>query len=327
MNCLTDYIGVKGCGATVPDSGIYINSLPSINLRQLQGIADSEQENFLGVWANVQERAQAKLLVDVSTRLRKRFKINSFIESFKLIEKIDVATFAASAEDRGFTYDTQNFNGTIQKSSFYTTNVEYMRMYLSAVTTNPLTIKIQDLETDEILFTKSIPAADQIVGWNLIKVNKSYLNQRLKFVYDSTEVTSVSTDQTELINNGCGCLNFGCGGTLAGIKGADSSNNSYGLVAKISLTCTYEPVICSNKEMFAGPYLYLLGAETMIERIYTERMNEFTTVGKEEAKELNNYFQSQYDEGMDNLISGISIDLNDCCISCNSQLRVIEQTP
>lgn len=327
MDCLTDYIGVRGCGATEPDSGIYVNSLPSINLRQLQGIADSEQDNFLGVWADIQTRAQSKLLLDVSTRMRKRYKLNSFIESFSLSIKTDGSTFPAAVEERGFAYDTQNFSGQIIKSDFYIINVEYMRLYLSAATVNPVVVKIQDIDTDEILFTQSIAPAAQVVGWNLLKVNKSYLNQRLKFVYDATEVASISTNQNDLINKGCGCVNYQCGGKLEGIKGNATSYDSYGLVAKINLACTYEPIICKNKELFAGPFLYLLGSETMIERIYTERMNEFTTVGADEAKELNNYFLGEYDNGLDNLIAGINIDLNDCCIQCNSSIRVVEQTP
>lgn len=327
MNCLTDYIGIKGCGATVSDSNLYINSLPSINLRQLQGIADSEQENFIGVWNDVQQRAQTKLLLDVSSLLRKRYKLNSFIESFKLIETIGVDTFPAAAEERGFQYDTQNNNGQIIKSDFYAVNVEYLKLYLSAATTNPITINIKDIDTNEVLFTKNILVDNQIVGWNLIKVNKTFLNQRLKFVYDATEITSISTNQNDLINNGCGCTNSHCGGYLKGITGSLLSNDSYGLLAKISLTCTYEPIICANKDLFAGPYLYLLGSEIMIERIYTDRLNEFTTVRAEEAKELNDYFLSEYEQGLKNVIDGISIDLSDCCISCNNPIRVIEQTP
>lgn len=327
MDCLTNYIGVLGCGADVPDSGVYINSLPSINLRQLQGIADDEQENFLGVWADIQTRAQNKLLLDVSTKLRKRYRINSFIESFRLLEKINSTVFPASAELRGFTYDTLNDNGQFIKSNFFMISVEYLKLFLTAQTTQPVDVHIIDVDTGEILFSKNIIVADQVVGWNLVKVNKSYLNQRLKFVYNASEVNSISTDQSDLINKGCGCVNYGCGGELKGLKDTTESNDSYGLTGKISLNCTYEPVICSNKDLFAGPFLYLLGSETMIERIYSERLNEFTTVGRDEAKELNNYFLGEYDNGIDNLIAGISLSLDDCCIQCNAPMRVVEQTP
>lgn len=328
MNCLTNYIGVLGCGSNVPDSGVYINSLPSINLRQLQGIADDEQENFLGVWNDVQVRSQNKLLVDVSSALRKRFKLNSFIESFKLVEEVDsLTTYPALAEERGFSYDLQWFTGFIYKSDFYMINIEYIKIYLSQVTTNPLAISIKDIDSDEVLYTKSLLVADQIAGWNLVKVNKGFLNQRIKVVYDAAEVDSISTDQHKLTHYGNAYALSGNGGYLRGIKGSLLSNNSYGLVAKISLTCTYEPIICGNKDLFSAPLLYLLGAETMVERIYSDRLNEFTTVRLDEAKELHSYFLSEYEKGLDNVISGLNISLNDVCIECNNPIRVIESHP
>lgn len=328
MNCLTDYIGVRGCGAIVPDSNLYINSLPSINLNQLQKLADSDQEDFKEVWNDIQARSQSKLLIDVSTRLRKRFKLNSFIESFKTIETIDTAiTYPPLIEERGFTYNTRRFNDYYIKSSFFSTNVEYIKLYLSAITINPIAISIKDYDTNEILFTTNLTASKQIIGWNLIKVNKSFLNQKIKFVYDATEVTSVSTSQNHLINHGCGCVNDNCGGLIMGLKDVATSHDSFGLSAKISLNCTYEPLICSNKELFSGAFLYLLGAELMIERLHSDRLNEYTTVLLDDAKELKNYFLGEYDNGLDNIVEGISIDTNDCCIACNASLKVIEQTP
>ena len=54
MDCFLDYIGIKGCGAPVPDSGVYINDLPGVTLENIERIADAEQETFLGVWKDVQ---------------------------------------------------------------------------------------------------------------------------------------------------------------------------------------------------------------------------------------------------------------------------------
>jgi hypothetical protein len=62
MDCLKDYIGIKGCGAPAPPevpnplpegasatdyfSGLYINELPGVNLEVIEKIADEEQENY-----------------------------------------------------------------------------------------------------------------------------------------------------------------------------------------------------------------------------------------------------------------------------------------
>lgn len=57
MNCLTDYIGLKGCSIAVPESGLYVNTLPGITLESMDRIATAEQTTYKGVWADVQDEA------------------------------------------------------------------------------------------------------------------------------------------------------------------------------------------------------------------------------------------------------------------------------
>lgn len=81
MDCLKDYIGIMGCGAPAPPdgpgafSGLYINQLPGVSLEVMEGIADSEQENYLGVWADVKDRALLKFALAVKAKLNECYKI------------------------------------------------------------------------------------------------------------------------------------------------------------------------------------------------------------------------------------------------------------
>lgn len=91
MDCLKGYIGINGCGApaspSVPNplpagmtaedyfSGLYINQLPGVNLEVMESIADDEQENFLGVWADVEKRALKKFALAVKAELNKCYRI------------------------------------------------------------------------------------------------------------------------------------------------------------------------------------------------------------------------------------------------------------
>jgi hypothetical protein len=82
MDCLRGYIGIQGCGAPDPSaeerafSGLYINQLPGVNLEVIESIADDEQENFLGVWADVELRALKKFALAVKGQLNKCLKIS-----------------------------------------------------------------------------------------------------------------------------------------------------------------------------------------------------------------------------------------------------------
>lgn len=81
MECLQNYIGVKGCDAPAPSaevgafSGLYINSLPGVNLEVMESIADHEQETFLGVWEDVQLRGLKKFALAVKAELNKCYRI------------------------------------------------------------------------------------------------------------------------------------------------------------------------------------------------------------------------------------------------------------
>lgn len=51
---------------------------------------------------------------------------------------------------------------------------------------------------------------------------------------------------------------------------------------------------CDNKEYLALPLLYFLGAELMYARIYSSRINRYTTVDAKKARELKSDFDSQF---------------------------------
>ena len=72
MNCLKDYVGIRGYGAE-PESGQFINQLPGISLRSIQSIANSEQVTFAAVWDDVQERAWRRLSNDFMIAMRAKY--------------------------------------------------------------------------------------------------------------------------------------------------------------------------------------------------------------------------------------------------------------
>lgn len=99
LTCLQDYIGLTLCygeGAyDVPPSGVYINSLPGLNIESIDKVADQEQVTYLGVWADVQTNAIAQFRVDVTAEIGKCYEINCECDYDELIcNNIDVLTQA-----------------------------------------------------------------------------------------------------------------------------------------------------------------------------------------------------------------------------------------
>ena len=50
MNCLTDFVGLRGCTATNPLSGLYINDFPGMQTELLEKISTPEQASYVGFW-------------------------------------------------------------------------------------------------------------------------------------------------------------------------------------------------------------------------------------------------------------------------------------
>jgi len=97
MVCFLDYIGLSLCAGAYesPASGIYINSLPGLSMESMDKIADQEQINYIGVWADVQTNALPDFRVDVMGEMRKCYDLNCDCDYDALIcENLEVLTQA-----------------------------------------------------------------------------------------------------------------------------------------------------------------------------------------------------------------------------------------
>lgn len=96
MTCFTDYIGLSLCGAyESPASGIYINSLPGLNIESIDKVADQEQINYLGVWNDVQINALKQFRIDVIAEIQKCYQVDCDCDYDALIcENLEVLTQA-----------------------------------------------------------------------------------------------------------------------------------------------------------------------------------------------------------------------------------------
>lgn len=97
MTCFQDYIGLSLCAGAYesPASGIYINSLPGLSMESLDKIADQEQINYLGVWADVQANALPEFRVDIMAEIQKCYQLDCECDYDELIcENLAVLTQA-----------------------------------------------------------------------------------------------------------------------------------------------------------------------------------------------------------------------------------------
>lgn len=78
MQCFVNYIGLSQCAGAydAPASGVYINTLPGLQLEMLDKIATQEQVGYLGLWEDVQTNALPDFKIDVMAEIRKCYELN-----------------------------------------------------------------------------------------------------------------------------------------------------------------------------------------------------------------------------------------------------------
>lgn len=358
LTCFTDWIGIKTCVVTEPESGVFLNELPGINLENIEQIADSDQVTYANVWNDVQARAIKKFNSDIITEFGKRFRLRRSTQTVDLSKFIDKTSITpAAAKYRGFTIELNQSTDQFVYSNLQAINIQELKLYFTAAVT--LDVKVFDLDTGEELFTKSVTGV--LNEWLKISINQVFMARRVFVCYDATALGGVNLDLTKfrLDSFGLGCsscscdsidygwlLGWGFCGCQSRVRGAESdisaevtdvtqSSNTTGLSGIFSVRCEYDRVVCNNKELFTTALWYLLGAELMTERIFSDRVNRFTSVDLKKAHELKTYFEFMYKGGVDaagtfhdgdlqRAVYGVQLNPADCCLQCDGAIRFLD---
>jgi hypothetical protein len=84
-----------------------------------------------------------------------------------------------------------------------------------------------------------------------------------------------------------------------------------------------ECLMCENKEKLAVALWYYIGAEAMIERQGSDRLNRFTTIDRKKAGDLQSFFEQRGLFELKMAVRGISVDDSDCITRCVEHNNVI----
>lgn len=94
---------------------------------------------------------------------------------------------------------------------------------------------------------------------------------------------------------------------------------------ELNRDCDYDVMICDNIEELTTAWKYLLGVSLMIFRLTSDRVNRWTTIGRDEAKELRDFYQVEYERA---LKQGVQLmDTEECCLKCDPNPSVVTWLP
>ena len=88
-----------------------------------------------------------------------------------------------------------------------------------------------------------------------------------------------------------------------------------------------ECLMCENKKKLAVALWYYIGAEVMIERQGSDRLNRFTTIDKKKAGDLQEFFERRGLFELQTAVRGLDVENSDCitrCVEYNETIKTVE---
>lgn len=307
MICFEDYIGVGvNCQSEESVSGKYLTDLAGVTLQNIDAVANANQLSFFGVFADVKKRAISRLTKDVLVYMKTQYNLKKVLQTY------------TTGGELGSTVSSLNKKQGVQIQSF-TCESDLLRLYVSkfylyALEAVETTVYIYSDEV--LLYSKTFTST---VGWNEVFVNRTFDTLDLVIAYDSAPFTEVKS--LPLTSDVCDCDCDNCEKLFKQAIQYDTINSisqvydTYGLKVDVSIRCSYDAIVCANIDVYADAYLYALGMELMRERIYSDRVNRFTTVDKKRAEELLQLYTTDYMQFLQTANDSIHLD-NDLCVEC-----------
>ena len=320
MECLRDRIGLEGCGANTPASSLSVNSLPGITVKSIESLANEERATAVSVWDTIQTRAIYRFTTELRAKLAAKYKLNSALQSLDLGQVVDTGTTtgAVSGEYRGPVFDLgRGIEDDKKRSSFTAHAIKEIKFYATA-NQNGATFKVFDCSTGTALWTKT---QNLVTGWNTIAVNQTFTAQKVWVAFLAASLSTVTLTIDGDINTCQGCKAYVTGGTGSIATAITESTNAHGLSVVYTLTCKLDALACSNPELFDLPLWYLMGAELMLERLRSDRINKWT-VNREQAKELKDFYDAEFERVLNMTVNGLTLDTSDICLECNNMIQV-----
>lgn len=329
--CFDNLVGIRTeCGEQVAsDSGLYIQDLPYINIKTANAVIQN-QDDWEEVLQDKIDIAGNYLINDVKSKLAPVFLQKSVIQN----------QIAGYYQDNKTT--SSGIAGTLKGIQLRVWEYPYLDLFISSISiftdrTGVIPILVYDLIQGKLLDTINITGvAGEIVQ---VDVNKTYRTNgqamNLFFGYDSTGINNYTTYLYTQGIAGCRtCPRPNSWGNkyvwmyakslpTSAIKvqnSLQSINDTGGLSLVFSLQCSVDKFICQMKNSFAFALMHRAGMEILREVKMSTRMNNIVMLKKDEVDELMGYFETTYNQSMDNILKNLRLP-KDICFNCNSVVR------
>lgn len=331
MDCLLDYIGLKGCNSEAPRSGKFLNSMPGMSTELVDNISSSDQITYKETWANIQSEAFSRMKDDILNILREDSNFKEIVYQTRRLTKFTRTTDVIDS--------SSYYNGLylrIPESRYIDLYLRQLYVYSDTVVTTVL--KVFDINDGSELYTQDI---DLVVGFNSIEIDEVLdLKYGIMDVFigvDASGFNSIKTqrdlyylcdrddvpcDHNHRVSNYLyeiwpSRLLLSDNPTFENI---DKEGFGRGVAFGIDIRCSVESFICENKKSLEESWRHVLAWQTLVTKIGSYRLNLFTTSNLENTAYLRDQYEKRYMSMLKNVLKNIPV--NDICLNCNDTLKM-----
>ena len=350
LNCMLDFVGLSyaGCNATASLSGLYLDQLPGIELKQASEIASQDQITSSGLWRDLQNTAIDSFSDDVITELDKRFQLRQIVQAVDLGNIIDTTTLTTysptSSISNGIIIELYQQGNQCIGSVLSSIYIQELNFYWYGSTASP-NFNVSFINADTLTTEHTISVNNVVNGWNNVWVDYTFVSKRLIITVNGNFTNYVNLDISEFFldnftgvgsynwNFSNGWLNFnynnscGINSRLNGVSydttnpsNPVSSTNTFGLSVVFSTKCSWDLVVCNNKRQFATLWQYKLAITFFDYLINSSRLNRYTTIKLDQAMKLQESYISKYKEKLKVVMTSLNFNPNDGCLQSNDYL-------
>ncbi len=323
MNCLNDIkcgtrhiVGIRdfnGCNS--PESGLWINDIPGITLKNAASIANEEVKTGYELLKNIIYNATLLTFNDFVSQISSEFSYNA-IDEIRKIKYWDGSVLPVSASDRGL---------VLKRWRSEMAQIYVQEVYGKSATAGTSKIKIIDGSVTKE-YDITFVANEEVT----VRIDYMANSESIRIVSDNTNFQMYSGPISQRYT-GCG----GCGGGsdgfyMTGWNGTAEEAKYFGLGVFASVRCNEQNIICQLLKQMGFMIWYRAGAMYYDELISSNRLNAITVFNKALAVDKKAELEEKYEKAYTAFIPTIKTMIFKTkgeCMPCNPSIKYANTIP
>ena len=333
MNCLQDYIGLKGCTSGEPLSGLYINDYPGMSSELLDKIATPEQVSYVGMWNSAQAVSYVRMKRDVQAALFTSAEAQLDQVLFQTRKEFvqqwqQVQTVPAEAILKGTFV-------SIQGSKYLSLRVKQIYIFNAGPPVNGIDWYIYQTQDGKLLDSGSV---DLTAGMNYVPVNNEFFSDFDKLnIMVAVDCTNLPTSTGMFSDYGWAQMDLECASRFTylwrngwsifpvtaplGYGFGDSwsqDNSQSGVYIDAQLLCSLDSFICGQKEFLIDAWANLLCYQILWQKVASPRANYFAQGNREFTERAMATFLDGYQQSLAIWARQLNLRGEGLCFNCDN---------